>query len=108
MNLFLYYIGGKERVELEEPYLSILLAGTHDQVSNIFSNTANGLFNRFVFYNLQQDGKFFLMFLTRRIIALLIRLAIYCQIKFGILISICFNKVIILFLSCIGSATEHL
>lgn len=53
-----YRRGGKERVELEEPYLSILLAGTYDQVSNIFSNTANGLFNRFVFYNLQQDVNF--------------------------------------------------
>lgn len=43
-----------ERVEIENPFLAILLSGTPLQVPRLFGNTEDGLFSRFAFLNLNQ------------------------------------------------------
>jgi len=42
----------REYVELETPRLSALLSGTPKQVSALIPNAENGLFSRFIFYNM--------------------------------------------------------
>ena len=44
-----------ERIEIEDPFLAILLSGTPLQVPRLFGNTENGLFSRFAFFSFDSD-----------------------------------------------------
>ncbi len=43
----------REFLEVEHPKLSVALAGTPEQVRNLIPNSENGLFSRFMFYNMK-------------------------------------------------------
>jgi hypothetical protein len=40
-----------ELIEIENPQLSVVLSGTHDQFRKLISSIENGLFSRFIFYS---------------------------------------------------------
>jgi hypothetical protein len=46
---------GEEFLEVERPHLSVFLTGTPGQVASLMPSVENGLFSRFVFYNLDSD-----------------------------------------------------
>ena len=47
----------REFVDLDSPCLSALLSGTPKQVQNLIPDAENGLFSRFIFYNLQMANE---------------------------------------------------
>lgn len=48
-----------EQEEFEvTPFLSVLLSSTFDQLTKLMRNAENGLFSRFMFYQVESDGKF--------------------------------------------------
>jgi len=54
----LYRRGGKEKIEIETPKLSVLLSGTHDQILSLISDVENGLASRFLYYTYEPEKKF--------------------------------------------------
>ena len=58
-----YRRGGKELIEINNPHLSVVLAGTYDQLVGIFKKHSNGLLSRFLFYNVKSDPNFKNVFL---------------------------------------------
>ena len=42
-----------EFIEIVKPILSVVLAGTPQQINNLIPDAENGLFSRFMFYNLE-------------------------------------------------------
>lgn len=49
---------GGEFVEIQRPALSLILSSTFDQLLNLLPTAENGLFSRFLYYNLQPDTSF--------------------------------------------------
>ena len=47
-----------EFVEIREPYLSVVLSSTQDQLLKLIPTPENGLFSRFLYYELQANSKF--------------------------------------------------
>ena len=45
----------REFVEISNPYLSVVLAGTPNQVVSLIPSEENGLFSRFIFYSMNLD-----------------------------------------------------
>ena len=45
-------------IEVDNPHLSVVLAGTPDQVRQMMPDTENGLFSRFLFYAFEDDPQF--------------------------------------------------
>ena len=52
-----YRRGGNELVEIEEPKLSTVLSGTPRQIANLIPDAENGLFSRFLFYNMPMNAQ---------------------------------------------------
>lgn len=48
----------KEFITVKNPYLSVLLTGTPNQLYSIVDNTEDGLFSRFIYYVYSTDSKF--------------------------------------------------
>lgn len=57
-GISLYRKTGEEEVEINHPYLSIVMSGTYDQLFKLIPQTENGLYSRFSFYILQGDHEF--------------------------------------------------
>lgn len=49
---------GKEKIEIEQPCLSVIIGGTADQFEKMFFNSSNGLLSRFLVYNMRPIPKF--------------------------------------------------
>ncbi|MCX6214558.1 DUF3987 domain-containing protein [Spirosoma sp.] len=49
---------GKEYCEIENPEMSVVLSSTFDQLLNLMPTAENGLFSRFLFYNLTPNPNF--------------------------------------------------
>lgn len=56
----------KEYCEIENPQLSVVLSSTFDQLLNLMPTVENGLFSRFLFYNLTPNPKFKNVFDSRK------------------------------------------
>ena len=54
----LYRRKDNEFIEITDPHLAILLAGTPKQVQNIMPDVENGLFSRFLYYAFDDHSKF--------------------------------------------------
>lgn len=54
----LYRRKDNEFIEINDPHLAILLAGTPKQVQNIMPDVENGLFSRFMYYAFDDHSKF--------------------------------------------------
>ncbi|GAA0894511.1 DUF3987 domain-containing protein [Fulvivirga kasyanovii] len=52
-----YRRGGNEYVEIEKPKLSTVLSGTPRQISNLIPDAENGLFSRFLYFNMSMNAK---------------------------------------------------
>jgi hypothetical protein len=48
----------KEKIEIEQPCLSVVIGGTFDQFDKMFFNSSNGLLSRFLVYNVRPIQKF--------------------------------------------------
>lgn len=53
-----YRRGGKEYVEIENPYLSAIFSSTFDQLKRLIPTAENGLFSRFLLYEVKPSMKF--------------------------------------------------
>lgn len=51
-----------EIVEIEKPYLSVVLSSTNDQLKTLIPSTENGLYSRFLYYYLKEEKKFLNVF----------------------------------------------
>lgn len=47
-----------ELIEIEKPFLSVVLSSTPDQLQTLIPSTENGLYSRFLYYWLKQETKF--------------------------------------------------
>jgi hypothetical protein len=47
-----------ELIEIEKPFLSVVLSSTPDQLKTLIPSTENGLYSRFLYYFLKQETKF--------------------------------------------------
>ncbi|GAB3509830.1 hypothetical protein GCM10027341_47380 [Spirosoma knui] len=57
---------GKEHCEIENPEMSVILSSTFDQLLNLMPTAENGLFSRFLFYNLTPNPNFKNVFDSRK------------------------------------------
>ena len=57
-NISNYRKTGKEYSEIEKPQLSVVLTSTHDQLIRFIPNYKNGLFSRFLFYDMKSSREF--------------------------------------------------
>ncbi|MCB9341957.1 MAG: DUF3987 domain-containing protein [Lewinellaceae bacterium] len=57
---------GREHVEIESPCLSLVLSSTYDQLLNLIPTIENGLFSRFLFYELDAAPDFRNVFDARK------------------------------------------
>lgn len=55
-----------EHVEINSPELSVILSSTFDQLKLLIPSVENGLFSRFLFYELKQDNRFIDVFDNRK------------------------------------------
>jgi len=53
-----YRRGGKEYVEIKQPKLSVVLSSTFDQFRKLIPSVQNGLFSRFMYYELGSNPEF--------------------------------------------------
>jgi hypothetical protein len=56
----------REECEISSPEFSIVLSGTHDQLTDLIPSAENGLFSRFCYYILQGTDEFLYPFLAMR------------------------------------------
>lgn len=61
-SLDLFRRGNEELIEIESPRLSVILSSTYDQLRSLIPSAENGLFSRFIFYELKQNHEFFDVF----------------------------------------------
>ena len=56
---------GSEYVDITSPQLSVVLSGTADQVLSLMPDAENGLFSRFIFYEMQRQKQWRNVFASR-------------------------------------------
>lgn len=57
-NISAYRKTNREQSEIEKPQLSIVLTSTYDQLLKLIPNYTNGLFSRFLFYEMKSNREF--------------------------------------------------
>ena len=57
-NLDLFRRGNEELIEINKPELSVVLSSTFNQLKILIPSIEDGLYSRFIFYELKQDNKF--------------------------------------------------
>jgi len=57
-NLDLFRRGNEELIEINKPELSVVLSSTFNQLKILIPSIEDGLYSRFLFYELKQDNKF--------------------------------------------------
>ena len=62
----LFRRGGKELIEIERPEFSVVVSSTFDQLTNLMPTAENGLFSRFMYYELEPNHKFHNVFDPRK------------------------------------------
>lgn len=55
-----------ENVSIQHPELSVVLSSTFDQLKNLIKSTENGLYSRFLYYELKQNNSFNNVFDNRK------------------------------------------
>ncbi len=55
-----------EEIEIVRPQLSVVLSSTFDQLRTLIPSVENGLYSRFLYYQLKQDNKFIDVFDNRK------------------------------------------